>query len=133
MLWRNRVSCRRLISIDVDADVSKYGGFNDMVMQNKRKGFTLIEVVTTVFIIGLLVLLVLPNVNHVRAFAERKQQTALVQTVQTQVDLYRNENGSAPASLKDLADKSYLSEGQLAQIDKAAITLKGDQVVAGKK
>ncbi|WP_259713250.1 hypothetical protein [Weissella confusa] len=41
--------------------------------------------------------------------------------------------GSAPASLKDLADKSYLSEGQLAQIDKAAITLKGDQVVAGKK
>ncbi|WP_422822652.1 type II secretion system protein [Weissella confusa] len=54
MLWRNRVSCRRLISIDVDADVSKYGGFNDMVKQNKRKGFTLIEVVTTVFIIGLL-------------------------------------------------------------------------------
>ena len=33
-----------------------------MVKQNKRKGFTLIEVVTTVFIIGLLVLLVLPNV-----------------------------------------------------------------------
>ncbi|MFR4253096.1 MAG: hypothetical protein ACLT1C_06725 [Weissella confusa] len=53
--------------------------------------------------------------------------------MQTQVDLYRNENGSAPATLKDLADKSYLSEGQLAQIDKAAITLKGDQVVAGKK
>ncbi|MFR4253095.1 MAG: type II secretion system protein [Weissella confusa] len=45
-----------------------------MVKQNKRKGFTLIEVVTTVFIIGLLVLLVLPNVNHVRTFAERKQQ-----------------------------------------------------------
>ena len=104
-----------------------------MVKQSKRKGFTLIEVVTTVFIIGLLVLLVLPNVNHVREFAERKQQTALVQTVQTQVDLYRNENGSAPASLKDLADKEYLSEGQLAQVDKAAITLKGDRVVAGKK
>jgi competence protein ComGC len=104
-----------------------------MVKQNKRKGFTLIEVVTTVFIIGLLVLLVLPNVNQVRAFAERKQQTALVQTVQTQVDLYQNENGNSPASLKDLADKEYLSEGQMVQIDKAAIVLKGDRVVAGKK
>lgn len=45
-----------------------------MVKPSKRKGFTLIEVVTTVFIIGLLVLLVLPNVNHVRAFAERSNK-----------------------------------------------------------
>lgn len=58
-----------------------------MVKHTKRRGFTLIEVVTTIFIIGLLILLVLPNVNNVRKFAEQKQQTALVQTIQTQVDL----------------------------------------------
>lgn len=63
-----------------------------MVKHTKRRGFTLIEVVTTIFIIGLLILLVLPNVNNVRKFAEQKQQTALVQTIQTQVDLYLSEN-----------------------------------------
>ena len=44
-----------------------------MVKQSKRKGFTLIEVVTTVFIIGLLVLLVLPNVNHVRNVSNKQR------------------------------------------------------------
>lgn len=103
-----------------------------MVKGTKRRGFTLIEVVTTIFIIGLLILLVLPNVNHVREYAEEKQKTALVHTIQTQVELYQSEYPNEKATVKDLVAKQYLTEAQLAQANKMGITVVGTQVIRDK-
>ena len=99
-----------------------------MVKHTKRRGFTLIEVVTTIFIIGLLILLVLPNVNNVRKFAE----TALVQTIQTQVDLYLSENPDKVANFGDLQTNQYLSADQVKQAKAAGIDIKDSQVFRAK-
>lgn len=74
------------------------------LMKTRRAGFTLIETLTTMFIIGLLILLILPNINRVKDFAEQKQAQAMVQTVQTQVDLYQQENGAQPVTLDMLTN-----------------------------
>lgn len=103
-----------------------------MVKHTKRRGFTLIEVVTTIFIIGLLILLVLPNVNNVRKFAEQKQQTALVQTIQTQVDLYLSENPDKVANFGDLQTNQYLSADQVKQAKAVGIDIKDSQVFRAK-
>ena len=103
-----------------------------MVKHTKRRGFTLIEVVTTIFIIALLILLVLPNVNNVRKFAEQKQQTALVQTIQTQVDLYLSENPDKVANFGDLQTNQYLSADQVKQAKAAGIDIKDSQVFRAK-
>lgn len=103
-----------------------------MVKYTKRRGFTLIEVVTTIFIIGLLILLVLPNVNNVRKFAEQKQQTALVQTIQTQVDLYLSENPDKVVNFGDLQTNQYLSADQVKQVKAAGIDIKDSQVFRAK-
>lgn len=42
---------------------------NGLEQIKKRTGFTLIEVITTIFIMSLLMMLVLPNVNRIRQFA----------------------------------------------------------------
>jgi competence protein ComGC len=94
-------------------------------MQKKRfarRGFTLVEVVTTIFIIGLLVMLVLPNVQRVRSFAETKQAEAMVQTVQTQIDLYRAETMDTDVTMEELTkDGKYLSVAQAERVKKLGI------------
>ncbi|SUP61187.1 Competence protein ComGC [Weissella viridescens] len=46
---------------------------NGLEQIKKRTGFTLIEVITTIFIMSLLMMLVLPNVNRIRQFAEKSR------------------------------------------------------------
>lgn len=79
----------------------------------KRKAFTLIEVLTTLFIISLLLLLILPNLNRVREQADNKQAQAMVQMVQGQIELYRDEHGEKEVTLeKLLQNEKYLNQAQ---------------------
>jgi competence protein ComGC len=104
---------------------------NDIMKRQKRRGFTLVEVVTTIFIIGLLMMLILPNVERVRSFAEAKQAEAMVQTVQTQVDLYRTETGDQDITIAELtAGGKYLSAEQGKRVEKLGITIKNNVAMA---
>lgn len=82
-----------------------------------QKGFTLLEMMVVLFIISLLLLLFIPNVGTHQEQAQSKGNDALHQTLQTQVDLYKFENGgNAPESFKAL-EKDYLSEEQVEKAD----------------
>ncbi|OIK85674.1 competence protein ComGC, partial [Oenococcus oeni] len=61
-------------------------------IKNKKQSFTLIEMAIVLFIISLLMLLILPNLNNQRKKAENTQAEAMVSVIQTQVDLYENDN-----------------------------------------
>ncbi|CAH1851059.1 competence type IV pilus major pilin ComGC [Convivina intestini] len=88
-----------------------------MKIMKKTKAFTLIEAAVVLFIIGLLMLLILPNLNVQRKNASQTHAKAMVAMVQTQVDLYQNEHPEASnVTLDDLAREHYLNGKQIDKI-----------------
>lgn len=79
----------------------------------KQKGFTLIEMAIVLFIISLLILIVLPNLAAERKHAVRIHRNAMVTVVQTQLDLYENDNGKKADSLAQLRQGAYLTDAQV--------------------
>lgn len=69
-----------------------------------QRGFTLIEMVIVLAVISLLMLIMIPNLNHQREVAAGRQKDAVVEVVQNQAEMYTNETGQA-ATIQDLEDK----------------------------
>ncbi|WEV54808.1 prepilin-type N-terminal cleavage/methylation domain-containing protein [Leuconostocaceae bacterium ESL0723] len=87
------------------------------ITQRKLPGFTLIEAAVVLFIIGLLMLLILPNLNQERKRASHTHAKAMVATVQTQVDLYQNDHPEGgQVFLSDLERNHYLTKQQMDKI-----------------
>ena len=55
-----------------------------MKMKTKKKGFTLIELLVCLFIIGLMMLLIIPNIAQQRQSAQEKSDEAIVRVVKSQ-------------------------------------------------
>ncbi|MHA7611658.1 prepilin-type N-terminal cleavage/methylation domain-containing protein [Weissella viridescens] len=101
---------------------------NGLEQIKKRTGFTLIEVITTIFIMSLLMMLVLSNVNRIRQFAEKKQSEAFCHHVQNQVDLFKGQYPGYDVSLPSLAEHGFMSKAQVEQFEREKLILRGDQV-----
>lgn len=102
-------------------------------MKKKRNAFTLIEMVVVLAVIAMLVLLIAPNLMHQKETAEQKTDTALVATIQTQVEL-AEDDGKTVSSLVDLASgEKYLTNNQVKQAEKRGITIKDNKVVQNTK
>lgn len=73
-------------------------------LQNlNENGFTLLEMLTVIFIISLLILLIFPNIADVQEEAEGKTDEAFQATLQTQVDLYEMDDvNTAPATINNI-------------------------------
>ena len=59
-----------------------------MKMKTKKKGFTLIELLVCLFIIGLMMLLLIPNIAHQREEAKKKSDAAIVHIIENQKQAY---------------------------------------------
>lgn len=94
----------------------------------KRQGFTLIEMTIVLFIISLLVLIVLPNLNGQRKRAQEIHRHAMVTVVQGQVTAYLDEYPHGHPDLSSLQKTGYLSEQQVKQAQQEGITIQGDRV-----
>lgn len=94
----------------------------------KRQAFTLLEMSIVLFIISLLVLIILPNINRQRQNALHVHRDAMVNVVQTQSELYTNETGRTAENLKELADHHYLSKEQMSRARKEQIVLRHGKV-----
>lgn len=81
--------------------------------KNAQKGFTLLEMLVVLFVISLLLLLFIPNIDTHRRKAEDEGNNALHQVLQTQVDLYIMEGNEKPTMFSELRD--YLSPDQQKQ------------------
>ncbi|WP_461420754.1 type II secretion system protein [Gudongella sp.] len=81
-------------------------------MNKKRKGFTLIELVVVIAILGLLAALAIPRFGNVRDDAEKATLVADARSVYTSVMMYYAENGSYPTAETDLGP-NYLDVNSL--------------------
>lgn len=79
-----------------------------------RAGFTLIEMVVVLGIIALLMLIIIPNLNHRRELAADKSDRALVQVVHNQAAMYANDQNEdlKQVTLDDLRKAQYLNSSQ---------------------
>lgn len=67
--------------------------------QNKRKGFTLVELLVVISIIGLLASIVLVSLNNARGKARDARRITEMKQIMTMLELYIDKNGSLPSSL----------------------------------
>ena len=100
-----------------------------LVKIRKHSGFTLVEMATVLFIIALLILIILPNLAAQRKHATRVHEDAMVNVVQTQIDLYENNTGQSVNSYADLEGGDYLTAAQVAKAQKEKIVIQGGKAV----
>lgn len=75
-------------------------------MRRKQiKAFTLIEMIIVLFIIGMLMLIFVPNLTQKGEVAKSKSDIAIAKVVQQEVELYKAEHGEAPEDIAKLVGK----------------------------
>ncbi|GAO99565.1 competence type IV pilus major pilin ComGC [Fructobacillus ficulneus] len=101
---------------------------NTKKIGQKQSAFTLIEATVVLFIIGLLMLLILPNLTQQKDKAQQTHARAMVATVQTQVDLFLNDHPHQDkVSLDDLAKENYLTKEQIDKVKALKISIQGHE------
>lgn len=83
-------------------------------LRGDRRGFTLIELVVVITILGVLVAIAIPAVGGYVDDAKKKAARADAKNIQTALIMYKAENGAYPAVISDYAGlqaaiKNYVS------------------------
>jgi len=80
----------------------------------KKKAFTLIELLICLFIIGLMMLLIIPNIAKQREEAQKKADEAIVKVIKNQQELYQlDKNVKDKPTADQLAKENYITAEQL--------------------
>ncbi|MFD1550233.1 competence type IV pilus major pilin ComGC [Levilactobacillus fuyuanensis] len=91
---------------------------------SKRHGFTLVEMTIVLFIISLLVLIILPNLNGQRHHAQSIHQHAMETVVQGQVTAYLDDHQTAThVTYAALESGRYLTSQQVKQAQREGIKI----------
>lgn len=75
------------------------------------EAFTLVEMLIVLLIIGVLMLLFVPNLSKQKDVVHEKGDAAVVKVVESQMDLYEVKTGDK-ASVDDLVDIGYITKEQ---------------------
>lgn len=75
---------------------------------HSHRGFTLIELVVVMAIIGLLLTIALPQYFHSIERGKREVQHQNISVIRDAIDKYYGDNGQYPDTLDDLVAKRYL-------------------------
>ncbi|MEO1773148.1 type II secretion system protein G [Enterococcus sp. 665A] len=79
--------------------------------KKKLEGFTLLEMMVVLFVIGILLLLFVPNIMKQKESAQGKNDESIAKVVETQMEVYELDTGTRP-TLEVLVDKEYITEKQ---------------------
>jgi len=84
-------------------------------MKKDDKGFTLVELMIVVVIIGILIAIAIPVYNNIQIRAEQRACDANVRAILSQIEVYKaDHNGSAPDPLSViLTDTDYFQSEPL--------------------
>jgi len=77
---------------------------------NKQGGFTIIELLVVIVIIGILVALLLPNLFTAQQRARDTERKNDLSTIQTQLETYYNDNSEYPANIYEGGLDGYVDE-----------------------
>ena len=77
---------------------------------NNKKGFTLVELMVVVVIIGILVAIIIPIYGHVQDNAAMKSHEANLRTIDGAISMYIAEEGQPPKDIDALVESDYLTE-----------------------
>ena len=79
-------------------------------MRNRRRGFTLIELMIVMAIIAILISIAVPIYNHVITRSRESVLRSNLFTIRSLIDEYTYDKQKAPQSLQDLVGDGYLRE-----------------------
>ena len=99
-----------------------------MKMKTKKKGFTLIELLVCLFIIGLMMLLIIPNIAQQRKTAQDQADKAIIKVIETQQQAYMIDlkTNDIP-TVEQLKAKGYINDSQVEAYNKAPQALKDEK------
>ncbi|TPR35203.1 competence type IV pilus major pilin ComGC [Apilactobacillus micheneri] len=100
-----------------------------MKICKKRSGFTLIEMTIVLFIISLLILIIVPNLNGQRKKAESIHNNAMISLVQSQIDAYLIDKGDANVTYQSLKENDYLNSSQISRAEKQGINIDNNKAI----
>ena len=67
-----------------------------------QRGFTLVEILIVVIILGILAAIVIPQFSNASQDARKSSVVSQLQTLRSQIELYKLQHGDAPPALADL-------------------------------
>lgn len=79
-------------------------------MNRTKKGFTLVEIMIVVVIIGLLAAMAIPAFNKVRETSQEKAITNNLRQIASAADQYFIESGNTTVTVADLVNDNYLRQ-----------------------
>ncbi|GLB46702.1 competence protein ComGC [Philodulcilactobacillus myokoensis] len=94
-----------------------------MTLKNMKSGFTLIEMTIVLFIISLLILIIIPNLNNQRHKAQTIHESAMTSMIQTQIDSYLSTFPSSDVKYNSLEQSGYLTGKQVDEAQKEGIQI----------
>ncbi|WP_105957203.1 competence type IV pilus major pilin ComGC [Apilactobacillus quenuiae] len=100
-----------------------------MKKHKRRAGFTLIEMTIVLFIISLLILIIVPNLNGQRKKAESVHSNAMISLVQSQIDAYLIDKGDSNVTYQSLKENDYLNSTQIARAEKQGISIDNNKAI----
>lgn len=100
-----------------------------MKMFRKTEGFTLVELMVVVLIIGILVAIAIPVFNAAKANAQRKSCYANQRTIEGSCQTYNAESGSLPTDVGQLVP-TFIKVAPLCPTNKASYTVDASGTVS---
>lgn len=84
--------------------------FNLFNRLNNEKGFTLVELMVVVVIIGILVAIIIPIYGNVQDNSAMKAHESNLRAIDGAISMYNAQEGKDPDSIQELVDQDLLSE-----------------------
>ncbi|MBF0580585.1 prepilin-type N-terminal cleavage/methylation domain-containing protein [Erysipelotrichaceae bacterium RD49] len=97
--------------------------------QDKRNGFTILEMMIVMLVVALLLLITLPNIQQKEKIIRAKGCNALIEIVNSQILLYEIDEEKTPTQISELISKGYLKKGQDKCPDGSQVRIQDGQAV----